>query len=154
MNRAVLSLFAFGLMLACSRPSEEKTVGATAPTNPVADEKLSPTLQSIQTGFIDKKCISCHSQPAEKNRFVVLVDLSQVIEGAGHEHEHGGIRKLIKPGCPKESFLLSILRKGNMPPDAATKISDETVKVVEDWIAGLRPIGSTCSDEPPDLTDP
>ena len=123
--------------------------------------KLEPSLKSIQTIFVTKKCLSCHTEATERNRNVVLTDLSLLIEktnnDGGHQHHLkdsiplGQMRKnLIKPGCPKESFFLSIMKEGKMPPPPS-KATPEELKIIEQWITSLKPdAGKSCSDEPGD----
>ena len=124
--------------------------------------KLEPDLKSIQTVFISKKCVSCHAEATERNRFVVLTEISQIIEKTdkkdGHQHHLNEatpladqVRKnLIKPGCPKQSFFLSIMKEGKMPPPPS-KVSPDELKIIEQWITSLKPdAGKSCSDEPGD----
>lgn len=112
-------------------------------------EKITPTAESIQRNFVDKKCLSCHMQAIESNRFVVLKDITQLIEGTTGG---SGRKNLIKPGCPKGSFFLSIMKEEKMPPPSYGRIESDTLRAIEEWIVGLDPnAGSSCSgDEPPD----
>ncbi len=112
--------------------------------------KLEATTQSIQRNFVNVSCVRCHAQAATVNRNVALGDISKIIEADGHVHEHGSMRLLIKPGCPKQSFFLSIMKEGKMPPSPEAKVSTETLKVIEDWIVSLKPnAGNACNDDEP-----
>lgn len=136
--------FAIPLLLFLSACNRTETKGN--------EEKLEATAQSIQRTFVNVSCVSCHTQNTTANRNVVLTDITRIIEEPGQPHEHGKMRMLIKPGCPKESFFLSIMKEGKMPPKPSEKVSADTVKVIEDWIISLKPnAGKYCnSDEPPD----
>ncbi len=85
-----------------------------------------------------------------------MADIATSIEKPGHDHGTGAHpRYLIKPGCPKQSFFLSIIREGKMPPAPAEKISPETIKAIEQFIIALDPkAGKMCDDEPPDSDGP
>lgn len=138
-------LSTFIILASCARTSSPSLV--TSKDLPVP-EKITPTIESIQRNFVDKKCLSCHTQATESNRFIVLRDISQLIEG---NTSGSGRKNLIKPGCPKESFFLSIMREGKMPPPAYGGVGEESIKTIEEWIAGLNPNYELCSkDEPPD----
>lgn len=118
------------------------------------DEKLEATQESIQRNLVNRSCVSCHLDATVKNRYVSLVDIGSVIEKPGSSPS--GRRYLIKPGCPKESFFLSIIREGKMPPAPAQSISTEEIQVIEEFIRDLNPSATseTCSDEPPDSEEP
>lgn len=103
-----------------------------------------PTLASIQKDFVDRKCVSCHQEATHNNRHVKLTNLTEVIEGTGPS---GHVRKIIKPGCPKESFFHSIMREKKMPPAPAEKPTEEVLKIIAEWITNLKP-GAICDDEP------
>lgn len=111
--------------------------------------KIEPNKESIQKNLMDTACVACHRGATSSNRFVDLSDIETVISTGEHIHDPSAPRHdLVEPGCPKQSFLLSIMREGKMPPPPAERPSDEGLKAVEDWILGLKP-GSTCdSDEP------
>ena len=139
------------VLLSCAKPSGDSAPAPQAP--PQVEAKISPTIQSIQHDFVDKKCLSCHGQATERNRYVALSDLGSIMDVGSHSHHPNEMRRdLIKPGCPKQSFFLSIMREGKMP--RGEKVDEETLKTIEQWITGLKPdAGSTCNfsgDEPPD----
>jgi mono/diheme cytochrome c family protein len=120
------------------------------PTTIISTQKLESTLESIQRDFVNPNCIQCHTQATENNRYVKLTDLSAVIEKTGHDHSSPHVRYLIKPGCPKQSFFLSIIRAGKMPPSG--KVSAEEIQTIETFIKNLDPNAKKkCDDEPPDL---
>jgi len=127
--------------------------GTNSPIVKGPPKELFPTLQSVQTDFVNDRCLSCHQTATAQNRQVALVDIALLIEGNGHNHGHGNTgRHLIKPGCPKQSFFLSVMREGKMPPPPGEKVPSETLKIVETWIVELKPnAGNSCNDdEPPD----
>lgn len=64
----------------------------------------------------------------------------------------GARANLIKPGCPKQSFLMMILKAQKMPPLPNPPVDAATIKVLEDWIVSLDPnAGTACDgDEPGD----
>lgn len=125
--------------LSCAR-SPEEPVGQE-----IKDPKLLPTLESIQQEFVNNRCVTCHKTATSQNRHVALKDLRTIIEGRGEPHSH--VRKIIKPGCPKQSFFLSIIREGKMPPRETVR--DDDVAAIEKWIISLKPdAGPTCDDEP------
>ena len=127
------------LLVSCHR----EQVGAT-------DERLEATVDSIQRNFVNRHCLECHLTATAANRYVSLSDLSTLIEKTGDGHSHHP-RFLIKPGCPRESFFLSILKEGKMPPAPAQKVSAEAINTIERWIISLHPNGS-CDDEPQDTS--
>lgn len=153
---AIVGVLALALVSCGKTPTDGTTVAGDPPVQPAPipkERELKPTLQSIQADFVNVKCISCHMTATDKNRYVVLTDLSKLIEGGGHTHGPGGThhhRHLIKPGCPKQSFFLSILKEGKMPPPPAQKISEKELNVISDWITGLKPSADCKDDEPPD----
>jgi hypothetical protein len=119
-----------------------------------AELRVSPTLQSVQRDFVDRACLRCHVQSTTANRNVDLTDIARLVEKAGHHHgdaEH--TRFLIKPGCPKQSLFLSIIREGKMPPPPAPRISAENINAIAEYITSLDPKANCESDEPPDDDD-
>ncbi|MBI1861176.1 MAG: hypothetical protein HYR96_09695 [Deltaproteobacteria bacterium] len=113
----------------------------------VSQKPVLPTLESIQVDFVNNQCIACHQVASASNRHVALNDLSQIIEGGGGPHSH--IRRIIKPGCPKQSFFLSILKEGKMPKPPAAPVAPDVLDAIEKWIVSLNPTaGPTCDDEP------
>ena len=141
----------------CTPPSHESGVAKKEIVPAETPAKPQPTLLSVQKDISNKRCLSCHVDASDKNRFVSLIDLGQIIETSSHAHVHDGVRRnLIKPGCPKQSFFLSIIKEGKMPPQPLERLSAEELKAVEDWITSLNPnaVLSCVSDEPPDLTNP
>lgn len=128
----------------------------TKSNTPAAEEKLESTQDSIQRNFVNRSCVSCHTEATASNRHVSLTDISKVIEKPGHDHSGGAhIRYLIKPGCPKQSFFLSIIREGKMPP--REKIASDIIKTIEDFIISLNPqaqSGKLCDDDEPGGDDP
>lgn len=150
-SKLFLRCFALALMAAGCAPVKDSKV--VAGNSPDISGKLKPEIQSIQTDFVNTKCMNCHSNATERNRFVDLRDISQIIEGSSHSHQPGETRRnLIKPGCPQQSFFLSIMKESKMPPSTADRINEESLKIIEDWIIGLKPnAGNICNDdEPPD----
>ena len=122
-----------------------------------SDQKLEATTESVQRAFVNQSCLKCHTVAKDTNRNVALADINTLIEPEGHVHHHGdpAVRFLVKPGCPKKSFFLSILREGKMPPPPGLKISEEKLQVIEAWITSLKP-NAVCEDleEPPDSPTP
>jgi|GEM_PF-1817699 len=114
---------------------------------PTPEPVPQPTLASIQKDFVDRKCVSCHQEATSANRHVKLASLMEIVEGTGHPPGGAHVRKIIKPGCPKESFFHSIMREGKMPPPPAPKPTQEWLKAMSDWITSLKP-GAICDDEP------
>lgn len=114
-------------------------------------QKLAPDLQSIQSDFVNPRCLSCHSEPTSRNQNVWLGDIFQIIEGNPIRFP-GARQNLIKPGCPKQSFLMMILKSQKMPPLPNPPVNAATIKILEDWIVSLDPnAGTTCDgDEPGD----
>ncbi len=119
---------------------------------PAPEPTPQATLTSIQKDFVNKKCVSCHQEATASNRHIKLTDLMEIVEGTGHSSGGAHVRKIIKPGCPKESFFHSIMREGKMPPPPADKPSQEWLKAIAEWIAALKP-GAICDDEPGDGDD-
>ncbi len=115
---------------------------------------LLPTTQSIQTGFINERCLSCHSDSTEHNRHVNLTDIKQIttVSNGGHSgHLSGHARSpIIRPGCPKQSLVVSILREGQMPPPPSAPIDAKTIEIIETWIRSLNPDDKCLDDEPGD----
>ena len=114
-------------------------------------QKLTPDIQSIQSDFVNQRCLSCHSEPTSRNQNVWLGDIFQIIEGNPIRFP-GARQNLIKPGCPKQSFFLMILKAQKMPPTPNPPVDASTLKVLEDWITSLDPnAGTACDgDEPGD----
>lgn len=136
------------LIIACDK--EVGSVRAPASSPP----KLEANLQSVQTVLVNARCVSCHAEPTAKNRQVVLTDIQQVIEKPHAPGRGAHPRYLIKPGCPKQSFFLSIIKSGSMPPRPDERVSAEDIKTLEAFIVSLNPkAGKMCDDEPPDLEE-
>lgn len=116
----------------------------------VRQQKLAPDLNSMQN-FVNRRCLECHLEANARNQRVVLFDLSTIIEGS-LVRLPGARQNLIKPGCPKQSFFLMVLRANKMPPRPAPIIDEESLKTIEDWILSLDSgTGTNCnSDEPAD----
>lgn len=114
-------------------------------------QKLTPDIQSIQSDFVNQRCLSCHSEPTVRNQNVWLGDIFQVIEGNPIRFP-GARQNLIKPGCPKQSFLMIILKSQEMPPRPNPPVDGPTLKILEDWILSLSPTPrADCDgDEPAD----
>lgn len=130
---------------ACSRTSEPIPQGGAV--------TVSPTQESIQRDFVNVSCLGCHRQATSKNRNVALSDIGSIIVGTPHDHNASPMpRMLIVPGCPKQSFFLSILKEGKMPPGGQETIPMATLEAIETWITSLKPdAGNDCnSDEPQD----
>jgi hypothetical protein len=125
----------------------EKGALEGAVTEPTPEPLPQPTLASIQMDFVDRRCVSCHQEATATNRHVKLTNFMEIVEGTGHPPGGAHVRKIIKPGCPKESFFHSIMREGKMPPPPAPKPSPEWLKAMADWITSLKP-GAICDDEP------
>lgn len=112
------------------------------------DQKIEANLSGIQR-FVDGACVRCHMQSTAANRYVSLIDISELIEKPGNDHGsgHQHTRFLIKPGCPKESFFLSIIKEGKMPPGGG--VSAQTMQSIAEFITSLNPHpGTECDDEP------
>ena len=144
----MLATFLFALS-ACNY-DRVKSTGAGG--DPKLAPKLEPTLKSVQEVYVNARCVSCHLEPTTKNRNVALTDIRDVIEKP-HVHGSGPHPKyLIKPGCPKQSFFLSIIKSGKMPPPPAERVSAEDFKELEAFVLSLDPkAAKLCDDEPPDL---
>lgn len=128
-----------------NEPQDGKPQPSPTPELPLV---IQPTKESIQTEFVNKSCLGCHESASARNRFVDLRDIGVLAE-EGHVHEPGGPRhNLIKPGCPKQSFFLSIIREGKMPPPPAPRPSDENLQAVDAWIVSLKADATCLSDEP------
>lgn len=152
MNRRyfLAGLATLGVISACAK-SKDRPQGEPNPSPVEIESQMTPDLKSIQSEFVNKKCLSCHSQPTEKNRFVALSDISQIIAGIGHTYESSHMRRnLIMSGCPKQSLFLSIIKEGKMPP--SENVSAVILRTIEEWIVSLKPsAGRACQDdEPPD----
>ncbi len=97
--------------------------------------------------YLHSNCAQCHIEagggnaqmelefttPLEKMR---LIDVKPV-------HDSYGIKdaKLIAPGHPERSVLLHRIAhrdKGHMPPLATRLVDQETVKLMEEWIRGMK----------------
>lgn len=119
----------------------------------VSEENIQANLESIQRDFVDVRCVRCHTEATAANRYVSLIDITQSIETPKSGPESRP-RYLIKPGCPKQSFFLSIIKEGKMPPGGG--VSPKAIEAIEKYITSLNPhAGTDCSDEPPgDETDP
>lgn len=113
-------------------------------------EKIAANQSSIQKIFINRQCLSCHDSALSSNRFVDLRDLSWVIEGEAFRSQSSLRKNLIKPGCPNESFLLSVVKSGEMPPAPERRVDQQTIQILKDWILSLQPNRTDCGDEPPD----
>lgn len=131
-----------GLVVACSGGGPALQTGET---------RVSPTQESIQRDFVNVACLECHRMPTAKNRNVGLSDIGAILENGSHDHGTTFVaRKIIRPGCPKQSLFLSILKEGKMPPKG--KVPGETLDAIETWITSLDPAAEkTCErDEPTD----
>lgn len=127
-------------------------VWACAPTHRLGGEsrpvgeKLKATLGDVQTRIINPKCLSCHTTSNPDNRNIGLANIADLIEGSSSLAP----RKIIKPGCPEQSFFFTIMRTGEMPT-RGPRVNSEELAAIEEWILGLaRPILANCSDEPGD----
>lgn len=125
------------------------------PPPPTEDDQTPPDagveakLESIQENLVDRDCKSCHQGASRQNRNVDLTDIAAIIVSSEHAHEPDGARRdLIKPGCPQQSFFLSIMREGKMPPKPASRVDDAKLQAVERWIKSLAPDVICESDEP------
>lgn len=134
-------------LLAACQPQHE--VGAAAGDGSEF-EKIAANQSSIQKNFINRQCLSCHDQALSSNRYVDLRDLTWIIEGAGVGNNLSIRKNLIKAGCPKESFLLSVIKSGEMPPAPERRVDQQTIQILNDWILSLWPNRNDCGDEPPD----
>jgi len=134
-----------------SPPKTEDAKPENKPAPPVVALVLESTQESIQKNLVDSKCLSCHQEAKATNRNVDLRDIGKLFGNLSSSQR----KDLIIPGCPKESMFLSILREGKMPPNSATKISEQDMKVIENWIKGFPPQRTNCNpDEPPDSRPP
>jgi mono/diheme cytochrome c family protein len=118
-----------------------------APTPALPDPSVAPTLEatlaSVQSVLADKRCVSCHTEASRANNHVVLTDLATIsFEGQPPAHVHDSPeprRDLIKKGCPDQSFFLSILKEGKMPPAPQPRLTTEELATVAKWITNLGP---------------
>lgn len=143
LGRALAFGLLLGVLMGCNY-SRRKTPLGGAPV-------VLATRESIQQDFVGASCLRCHTQANAKNRYVDLSDILTLTQPGDHNTEAGHHhRVLIVPGCPKQSFFVSILKEGKMPPAPDERVLPETIEAIEDWIVGLRPNpGTACdSDEP------
>lgn len=138
----------FFLMLsACSRQEPK----ASSDPQKASDSRVVASLESIQRNFVNTTCIECHTGATATNRYVSLVDISTLIEKPGTKPSGGPkARYLIKPGCPKQSLFLSIMREGKMPKSGG--VPQEIIHTIDTFIKNLDPnAGKKCDEgEPPD----
>jgi hypothetical protein len=127
---------------ASPEPLPSPTVG---PSNE-PENSLKPTIESIQTSLINKKCLSCHQSALETNGWVDLRDLRENISAfPGRNPELNRARATIMTGCPDYSILSLSLKNGTMPPAPAPHISTADIALVDTWIRSLEPNRSGCS---------
>lgn len=134
------------------RETEKSSQKKKSDQRKVSNPSLKPSQESIQIQLVEKSCVSCHESATSKNRHVDLRDIGKIIEG---EHNHAtdsdhSRTALVKPGCPKQSFFLSIMREGKMPPPPAPSIESKSLNIVEIWIKGLKDVENCEPDEPGD----
>lgn len=147
----VMKSFGFvlvAILTSCSRNSEPAPQGGSV--------TVLPTKESIQRDFVNVSCVGCHTQPTAKNRNVALSDIGAIIVGAPHDHTANPMpRMLIVPGCPKQSFFLSILKEGKMPPGGQQTVPAATLQAIETWITSLKPdAGNSCNSDEPEDNEP
>lgn len=119
-------------------PSGDPQTVPVPPKAPAAKVELEPNAASVQSELVGKRCISCHVQATHANRHV---DLSDVTKGGSW----------MRPGCPNQSLLLSVLKEGKMPPPPAARLQPSDVAIVARWIEDMvLPEDRRCedSDEP------
>jgi len=122
----------------------------------VSPQKLEPTAASIQRSIMNGRCVRCHLDSRKENGYIPLTDFTVLVED-GKPHDHSSHKRfLIKPGCPKQSVFMSILRKGKMPPPPDAALSEGEFDVIEKWITSLKPEAEKLceSDEPVDSVPP
>lgn len=145
-----IRVFTFAVFLGISScgGKSKKDDSSEPPQNPPRlTLTVEPTKESIQKNLVDQTCLRCHQTAKPSNREVELADIGKLIDGSvehGPGHRHG----FIKPGCPQQSFFLSIMKEGKMPPPPAAKVAAPDLKAVGDWITSLKPNASCDDDEP------
>lgn len=105
-------------------PQELPKEDARPPAPQPEKIELQGNSASIQSELVTKRCISCHSEATHANRHV---DLSDVTKAASW----------LRPGCPDQSLLLSVLKDGKMPPAPAARVEAADIEVVARWIEAM-----------------
>jgi hypothetical protein len=110
--------------------------------------------RSVQEGVFQQSCAlpSCHSTIAREGGLVLEAeDIAYAsLVGQPSTHPEAGGMLRVKPGDPKNSFLIHKLRgtaPGEAMPQAAAPLSKRTIKTIEKWIK--RGALSTSEECPP-----
>lgn len=131
---------------------------AVEPTRPrlVNPHDPSHALEQRARSYLHANCAPCHVVSGGGNSKIVLDFFHQLgkanlldeepVHGdlglSSPEEREQGVFRLIKPGDPGKSILLSrVARRGNgqMPPLATHRVDTQAVALLHDWIASLDP---------------
>jgi cytochrome c553 len=113
---------------ALARAADETPVPADNPTDPAKVEFFEKKVRPL----LVEKCYSCHSAQAKKVKGKFKLDTREdLLEGG----EDG---KVIDEKTPSKSALLAAVKRVDdekaMPPKEKDKLSEEQVKVLEQWV--------------------
>jgi hypothetical protein len=120
----------------------EKYRKLVSPYDPKAD------LTARARSFLHSNCSTCHVEAGGGNaqmelEFTTEADKMRVL-GVKPLHSTFGLAgaRLIAPGRPERSVLLhrvSMREQGHMPPLATSVVDREAVKMLREWVAGMKP---------------
>lgn len=119
MSKQVIAFLSAIAVVGCAS-KEETTVGPSQPAAPSLFAKVQPLLQ--------QKCAACHGENGKEG--IDLRTYGSLMKGG----EHGAI---VVPGDAANSVLVQALRGTNgkkQMPMKADPLSEEEIKLVEDWI--------------------
>ncbi|HVE43158.1 MAG TPA: PQQ-dependent sugar dehydrogenase [Planctomycetota bacterium] len=111
------------------------------PSDPKAD------LEARARSYLHANCSICHVEAGGGNALMEL-ELTTAREkmnilGVKPLHDGFGLEgaKLVDPGHPERSVLLERISKrgtGQMPPLATSRVDDDAIRLIRDWIQGLK----------------
>lgn len=113
---------------------------------------LLPTTDSMQDKLVAERCLSCHTTPTSKNKYIDLHDLEAIIQKGSGDPIPDALKNLIRIGCPDQSTFYSEIAEDAMPTNGVPKIDESDKKVIYEWILSLgKGLGVVnCNDEPAD----
>ncbi len=127
-------------------PPSDKEI-ADLPTLAAIDDK-DANIETKARSYLDVNCAYCHRPETGVRanfdaRFSVPLEDQQIINGTLEDNRGDEDAKVVVPGKPERSFLLTRMDRVNeglaMPPIAKNEIDLEGVALIRSWISGMAP---------------
>ena len=109
----------------CSPSHTSSNESKTLP-GPIGTPEGTLALQGTSIEILSARCYSCHNPNNPSGSIADITDVDELL-----------YKRLIIPGEPQLSLLLTEVQSGNMPQNSEP-LDASLVKIVNDWIVGLK----------------